>query len=395
MAQLVSPVEPDGTLPVLITRHMHMVETSALSASNLSLGKMTSASRPISSAWSLLSLTATAHGAPAYPDELGVRYVWDTTVPNGRYISPGDLAVIRDNRIVFGAGWIDSIETAPSRKIRYRCPGCTSTDFKHRTRRQPSYRCASCASEFDVPDEEEITIQVFTANYSRSWRPADRPFPVKALDTVYVSRSQQNAIRRLDAAQLRPVLDAHMVTGEPWWGTYARAAERIPGGHGLGLSKTRLGQQRFREAMLARFGECCAFTGPQPPGALDAAHLYLYSRIPQHDVRGGLLLRCDLHALFDRWLLAIDPDNWTIEISPGLTRYPSLAALAGKPVRLPAELRPRQNYVRNMHLPRELLGLPGRDPDRSIKSTRVVSRIAVHREMMEVMTTVAGLGQES
>ena len=74
-----------------------------------------------SSRWSLLSLTATAHGAPTYPDELGVRYVWATTVPNSRYILPGDLAVVRDNRIFFGAGWIDSIQAAPGRKVRYRC----------------------------------------------------------------------------------------------------------------------------------------------------------------------------------------------------------------------------------------------------------------------------------
>jgi hypothetical protein len=88
----------------------------------------------------------------------------------------------------------------------------------------------------------------------------------------------------------------------PGWSTYAREDERIPGGHGLGPSKTRLGQQRFREAMLGRFGESCAFTGPRPPGALEVAHLYLYSTTPEHDTRGGLLLRCDLHALVDREL---------------------------------------------------------------------------------------------
>jgi hypothetical protein len=32
---------------------------------------------PAFGAWSLLSLTTTAHGAPVYPDELGVRYVSD------------------------------------------------------------------------------------------------------------------------------------------------------------------------------------------------------------------------------------------------------------------------------------------------------------------------------
>ena len=297
------------------------------------------------SAWSFLSLTTTAHGDLAYPDELGVRYVWDTNVPNGRYVAVGDLAVVRDNRYVFGAGWIDSIEVAPGRKIRYRCPDCGSTDFKYRSKQEFAYRCAQCATEFDIRAEEELEVQVFTANYSRTFRLADRPFPVKALDDAYIARSQQNAIRRLDVAVLRPVLEAHLVTGEPWWQTHIREEERIPGGHGVGLSKTRVGQQRFREAMLDRFGESCAFTGPQPPGALDAAHLYLYSRNPEHDVRGGLLLRSDLHALFDRWLITIDPDTWSIQIAPELKRYPGLAELDGQAIQLPEDLRPQRKYI--------------------------------------------------
>jgi hypothetical protein len=171
------------------------------------------------------------------------------------------------------------------------------------------------------------------------------PFPVSALEPAYIARSQQNAIRRLDAAVLRPVLERHLVTGEPWWETHVREEERIPGGHGVGLSKTRVGQQRFREAMLERFGEACAFTGPQPPGALEAAHLYLYSENPEHDIRGGLLLRCDLHALFDRWLITIDPDTWSIQIAPELTRYPGLADLDRRAVQLPVDLRPRRKYI--------------------------------------------------
>ena len=54
-------------------------------------------------------------------------------------------------------------------------------------------------------------------------------------------------------------------------------------------------------------------------------HLYLYSENPQHDLKGGLLLRCDLHALFDRWLITIDPDIWSIQIAPELKLYPDLA----------------------------------------------------------------------
>ena len=171
------------------------------------------------SAWSLLSLTATAHGVLVYPDELGVRYVYDNTVPNGRYVTVGDLAVIRDNRDVLGTGWIDSIEESDASKIRYRCPNCGSTDFKYRSTQEFAYRCAKCGTKFNDNDrrEEELTVQVFTANYSRTFRLADPPFPVKALDPAYVARSQQNAIRRLDPAVLRPVLEKYLVTGEPWW----------------------------------------------------------------------------------------------------------------------------------------------------------------------------------
>ena len=303
------------------------------------------ASESAFSAWSLLSLTATANGVLAYPDELGVRYVYDSTVHNGRYVVVGDLAVVRDDRCVFGAGWIDSIEESPGRKIRYRCPKCGSTDFKHRSRQRFTYRCSSCGKEFNDRAEEELAVRVFTANYSRTFRLADRPFPIKALDLVYVTRSQQNAIRRLAPDVLRPVLEEYLVTGEPWWEVHVREEERILGGHGVGLSKTRVGQQRFREAMLSRFGETCAFTGPQPPGALEAAHLYLYSKNPEHDVRGGLLLRSDLHALFDRWLIAIDPVTWSIQVAPELKRYPHLADLDGRAVQLPENLRPRRNYV--------------------------------------------------
>jgi HNH endonuclease len=300
---------------------------------------------PLFSAWSWLSLTATAHGVLAYPDELGVRYVYDTTVPNGRHVAEGDLAVIRDDRYVFGAGWIDSIEVSPGRKVRYRCPSCGSTDFKYRSKQKSAYRCSGCVSEFDVRDEEELAVQVFTANYSRTFRLADRPFPVSTLNPVYLSRSQQNAIRRLDPVIVRPVLESYLATGEPWWETHDRKDERIPGGHGIGLSKTRIGQQRFREAMLARFGGVCAFTGPQPPGALEAAHLYLYSKNPEHDFRGGLLLRSDLHALFDRWLITIDPATWSVQVAPELKRYPDLAELDGRAVHLTEDLRPRLRYI--------------------------------------------------
>src|SRR5579859_5128635 len=107
------------------------------------------------SAWSLLSMTATAQGGLPYPDERGVRYVYDNKVANGRYVAVGDLAVIRDSDYVFGAGWIDSIEESDVTKIRYRCPNpaCWRPGPKYRSTRQLAYRC-KCGAEFNEPEKK-------------------------------------------------------------------------------------------------------------------------------------------------------------------------------------------------------------------------------------------------
>jgi hypothetical protein len=99
--------------------------------------------------------------------------------------------------------------------------------------------------------------------------------------------------------------------------------------------------------MFERFGASCAFTGPQPRGALQAAHLYLFAEKPKHDLRGGLLLRADLHALFDRWLITIDPATWSIRVAPELKSYPHLAGLDGQAVQLSEHMRPRLEYVQD------------------------------------------------
>jgi len=52
-------------------------------------------------AWSFLSLEKTVRlgtSQSAYPDELGVRYAYDTRVPHHAHVRVGDLAVVRDDK---------------------------------------------------------------------------------------------------------------------------------------------------------------------------------------------------------------------------------------------------------------------------------------------------------
>lgn len=99
--------------------------------------------------------------------------------------------------------------------------------------------------------------------------------------------------------------------------------------------------------MLARFGEVCAVAGPLPGEMLDAAHLYRYADRPQHRLDGGLLLRRDLHALFDKNLLLIDPDDdWRAWLAPKLQVYPELWGYNGIRVAVGPTVRPNALYLR-------------------------------------------------
>lgn len=81
-------------------------------------------------------------------------------------------------------------------------------------------------------------------------------------------------------------------------------------------------------------GCVCAISGAAPAAALEACHLYSYASIGQHHDHGGLLLRRDIHRLFDFGQLAINPSTMTIDVSPPLHAYPGYAELAGQPLRV-------------------------------------------------------------
>ncbi len=89
----------------------------------------------------------------------------------------------------------------------------------------------------------------------------------------------------------------------------------------LMLQKSRPAQSGFRKELLALYGGKCAVTGCDVPEALEAAHVLPHNGDPIRDrADNGLLLRRDLHALFDAMLWSIDPDTNTISLAASLKR---------------------------------------------------------------------------
>lgn len=103
----------------------------------------------------------------------------------------------------------------------------------------------------------------------------------------------------------------------------------------------RRGQPLFRAKLLDAYGGRCAITGSPAVEVLEAAHVLPYRGDHTNRLDNGLLLRADLHTLFDCQLLWITPEH-TVALAPSLlaTDY---AALLGKPVALPAALEHRPN----------------------------------------------------
>jgi hypothetical protein len=108
----------------------------------------------------------------------------------------------------------------------------------------------------------------------------------------------------------------------------------------------RQGQPKFRKALIDAYGSQCAVTGCSVLSVLEAAHIAPYLGGQSNSVQNGLLLRADIHTLFDVGQLRITPEG-RIEVDDDLllTDY---AAYHGTKIRTPAAatLRPSDEALK-------------------------------------------------
>ena len=70
----------------------------------------------------------------------------------------------------------------------------------------------------------------------------------------------------------------------------------------------RLGQGIFRISVTDAYGRACAVTTEHSLPVLEAAHIRPYSEGGEHKISNGLLLRSDIHRLFDKGYVTVTPD---------------------------------------------------------------------------------------
>lgn len=104
------------------------------------------------------------------------------------------------------------------------------------------------------------------------------------------------------------------------------------------LVTPRLGQGSFRVIVTDAYARRCAITGERTLPVLEAAHIRPYSQSGPHEISNGLLLRTDLHTLFDRGYITVSPDL-TVRVSRRIRdefeNGREYYALEGRPIAAP------------------------------------------------------------
>ena len=267
-------------------------------------------------------------GNEGYEDKPDVYYSWDDTVPNHAKIQVGDSIVLWDKHALLGASVIERIEKkADVAKNRRRCPSCGHSAFHARRNAEKRFRCKNqdCKSEFSKPEVSQVNVSTYRGYHPTAWIDLDGFLAGAELRSVCEKPKSQQSIRKLDWARfiallpnesLRPLIQRKNVT-----------QSILNGGHRSQFVRVRIGQGRFRKKLLDKYGAVCAFSGTNPPQVLEAAHLYSYSEEGEHHREGGLLMRRDLHRLFDLGLLAVEPSSSELHFYQSICEYESYSHL--------------------------------------------------------------------
>jgi predicted RNA-binding Zn-ribbon protein involved in translation (DUF1610 family) len=281
-------------------------------------------------AWLMLAVGENRQhgGNDGYDDSPLTHYSWDDTVPNHEAVRPGDRIAIWDKRTLLGISTVEAIEKGRERKRFHSCRDCGKAGIKERKTLTPRYRCHECGATFDRPRTRSRQVTTFRSRHDVAWIDLPGALSAPELRSLCTKPRSQLSIRPLDWARFEQAIRRIDPTMRLTV-TDSRSRE-IAGGHRTTTARVRVGQGAFRDRLLQQFGPVCALTGPAPKQVLEAAHLYRYAASGRHHDDGGLLLRRDVHRLFDLGQIAVDPQTMKIDLGDDLLPFTEYARLQGR-----------------------------------------------------------------
>ena len=97
--------------------------------------------------------------------------------------------------------------------------------------------------------------------------------------------------------------------------------------------KVRRGQAAFKRRLMRLYDGRCAISGVGVEQVLVAAHIVDHALTGNNHSSNGLILRSDLHSLFDSGLLTINPDSLVVSVCKTLNESEYYRDFHGKKLR--------------------------------------------------------------
>ena len=283
-------------------------------------------------AWSLLTIEGNRQygGNTGYDDNPSSVYRYDSDVANHLQVQAGDVVIIRSRADVIGIAEVETIEQGAGHKDRLRCPQCRATNIKRRAHKLPAWSC-KFGHAFHEPLNEPVAVTTFAAHYGTTFLATGSALSIAHLHEAVLRPSDQMSIKEIDLAKLETVLGSgpaidllvrrfagHLpVPEEPNSNASSKENSIIEARRRVMREiSVRRGQTRFRTRLIRRYGVRCQISGCQFSGLIEAAHIRPYAASEDNSARNGLLLRSDLHTLFDLGLLGIEPTSLRVMLHP-------------------------------------------------------------------------------
>lgn len=282
--------------------------------------------------WSFLTIDGTREygGNTGYDDNPSSYYRYDSDVANHLRVKRGDVAIVRSRVAVLGIAKIDEIVQSVSEKTRLRCPDCGATNIKQRVTLAPAWGCKN-GHLFDKPANETVTVRTFEARYGSSFQKCSAALTLARLQSAVIRPSDQMSIKEIDLAKIeelligQPRIQSMLFEFAGQMSVGYTPAEPVDGGHSSIIDERRRvlreisqrrGQAKFRDRLIRRYGAICQISRCSFGGLVEAAHIRPYATTNDNSADNGLLLRSDLHTLFDLGLLSVHPRTLIVTLHP-------------------------------------------------------------------------------
>ncbi|MEO0838731.1 MAG: HNH endonuclease [Cyanobacteria bacterium J06643_5] len=272
----------------------------------------------------------------SYADEISKVYQYNNFVPNHKQISEGDIALVRNKNKLIGIAKIESIKESQDTRKRFRCPSCTKTNIKTLKNKQFKYKCAKCGHNFNEPDIEIVNCKLYSAYFGNSFLPAEEAISIETLQKACPKFNRQLSMQLLNFKQIEDALlqnlpeAKQLIVKDNCIKADNKITETendfIPYSYNpiIGDRRqlvirqilARQGQPQFRKALQDLYGKQCMVSRCQLLDIVEAAHISPYRGIEDNHPENGLLLRVDLHTLFDLDLMGIHPESLQVSFHP-------------------------------------------------------------------------------